>query len=511
MREYSILVVEDDRIVARDIAQQLTKEGYQVIGMVSTGEEALDVCEQTVPDLVLMDLRLAGKLDGIEVATRLRNGKIPVVFLTAYADRETVRRATLAEPFGYLIKPFEDAQLRSVVQMALYKHAAEERLRESESCLAATLSSIGDAVIATDREGRVVFMNPAAEAMTGWQSLGARGKSVAEVFGEFRSEMGAVQRLVDDAVESATVGDQGTETSLTQRVFGRAELVRKDGREYTLDYRASPILSDKRTSSGAVLVFRDITSNLAVESALRSAQEELERVSRVMTMGELTASIAHEITQPLTGVINYASAGLNFLRRDPPDLAEVRDILVSIVKDGRRAADVVDSLRALARKSRPNVSTFDLNDMVRDVIGLTKRDVERSGTRLVIALTPQPCPVAADLIQMRQVLLNLVRNAVEAMTETEREVRLLRVTSSRTAGGRIQVTVEDNGPGLTGEPARIFEPFYTTKEGGMGMGLSICRSIVDAHDGHLTGTTSPSGGAAFSFELPMARGSDGTA
>ncbi|MGT2493644.1 response regulator [Cupriavidus basilensis] len=128
MDQHSILVVEDDRIVARDIAQQLSREGYRIVGSVSTGEEALRLCRELTPDLVLMDLRLSGDLDGIDVATQLRDGlQIPVVFLTAYADRETVQRATRAEPFGYLIKPFEDAQLRSVVQMALYKCAAERR------------------------------------------------------------------------------------------------------------------------------------------------------------------------------------------------------------------------------------------------------------------------------------------------------------------------------------------------------------------------------------------------
>src|SRR6185369_6097463 len=164
-----ILVVEDDRVVARDIQQQLTRIGHVVVGTTARGEDAPQLALGTQPEIVLMDIRLEGSTDGIEAAQQIReNCHIPVVFLTAYADDETVRRASITEPFGYILKPFEDLQLRTVIEMALYKHAAERRLRESERRYVATLSSIGDAVIATDDMAKITFMNPIAERLTGW-------------------------------------------------------------------------------------------------------------------------------------------------------------------------------------------------------------------------------------------------------------------------------------------------------------------------------------------------------
>lgn len=169
--------------------------------------------------------------------------------------------------------------------MALYKCAAERRLRESECRFAATLASFSDAVIATDHEGNVAFMNPAAEVMTGWNSGDAANRPLSAVFSELDSEVKALDVLTLDAMRAAGKMPAGIADPQSDHVIGRASLVHKDGREFTVDYRASPILDEKRRSSGAVLVFRDITQTLAVEAALRGAQEELERVSRIMTMG----------------------------------------------------------------------------------------------------------------------------------------------------------------------------------------------------------------------------------
>jgi PAS domain S-box-containing protein len=494
MTQKKILIVEDDRVVARDIAQQLTREGYLVVAAVSTGEDALRLAVSETPDLVLMDLRLEGEMDGIEVANQMRASlAIPVVFLTAYADHDTVQRAAITEPFGYLIKPFEDSQLRTVVEMALYKYAAERRLRQSESRFAATLSSIGDAVIATDGESHITFLNRAAEVMTGWPRDEAMGRALADVFHLIDEETRMpVPCPALGLLQSAAVASIGDGTVLVSR----------DGREFPIDNRGSPIIDDKGQPGGAVLVFRDVTRKRAVEGALRSAQAELERVSRLMTMAELTASIAHEIIQPLTGIINYASAGLNFLAHDQVDLAELRDVLGNVLKDGRRAAEVVRSLRALARKSRPEVTSYDMNEMIREVVALTNADIQRHGVRLSLNLCPAPCWVLADLIQMRQVLLNLIKNGIEAMRATAVGQRQMILSSENLPDGFVRVTVRDSGPGFAAEDLdRVFEPFFTTKDTGMGMGLSICKTIVEAHAGRLWAESASPGGALVGFEL----------
>ena len=305
MTSARILVVEDDRVVARDIQQQLARIGHVVVGATTRGEDSLELALNTHPEIVLMDIRLEGPIDGIEAAQQIRERcHIPVVFLTAYADDETVRRASITEPFGYILKPFEDLQLRTVIEMALYKHAAERRLLESESRYVATLSSIGDAVIATDNQSRITFMNPIAEALTGWPSGEASGRPLAEVF-----------RIVNEETRE-TVEDPAAKVLRFGATVGLANhtvLLARGRQEFPIDDSGSPIVDDHGSISGTVLVFRDITERRDREETLRKAQEDLARMARLTTVGELTASIAHEVTQPLMAIVTNAAACLRWL------------------------------------------------------------------------------------------------------------------------------------------------------------------------------------------------------
>ncbi len=279
MTPAKIVVVEDDRVVARDIVQQLTRIGHTVVGTTARGEDALALTLATRPNLVLMDIRLEGEVDGIDAAEQIRaRSRIPVIFLTAYADDPTVQRASQAEPFGYLIKPFEDSQLRTAIEMALYKHAAEQRLRESERRFAVTLSSIGDAVIATDAKGDVTFMNPVAEALTGWAMGDAVGRPLASVFHIVNEE---TRLTVEDP--AAKVLRLGTTVGLANHTL----LLSKDGREIAIDDSGAPIFDDEGVITGVVLVFRDITQRRQAEQAdlLRRSNERLELALRGSDIG----------------------------------------------------------------------------------------------------------------------------------------------------------------------------------------------------------------------------------
>ena len=183
MAKARILVVEDSRIIALELKDRLKNLGYTLEAVVSSGEEAVEEATRIRPDLVLMDIKLKGEMDGVEATTAIRADlDIPVVYLTAYADEDTLRRAKITEPYGYILKPFEERELHTAIEMALYKHKAEKRLRESERWLATTLTSIGDGVIATDEGGWVVFMNPIAGALTGWPQSEVPGSRIADVF-----------------------------------------------------------------------------------------------------------------------------------------------------------------------------------------------------------------------------------------------------------------------------------------------------------------------------------------
>jgi PAS domain S-box-containing protein len=239
------------------------------------------------------------------------------------------------------------------------------------------------------------------------------------------------------------------------------------------------------------------------EGSLRAMQSELAHANRVATMGQLTASISHEVAQPVAASITNANAALRWIAAEPPDLDEVRAALDRILRNGKRASEVIGGIRALVRRETPRNDRFDLNEMIREVIVLTQAELGRNGISLRTELAESLPAVIGDRIQLQQVTLNLILNAVEAMAESRDQTAdlLIRTEKEEDAGG-LRVTVCDSGPGLPPESTRLFEAFYTTKSGGMGMGLSICRSIVEAHGGRIWAEPNDPHGAVFHVTLP---------
>src|SRR5690606_12187002 len=199
-----ILIVEDERIVALDLAEILKSLSHEVIGIASTGKDAIKIVNDILPDLILMDIRLKGVMDGIETAREINTlADIPVVYLTAFADDSTIERAKLTEPFGYLLKPFDKKSLHTTIEMALYKHRMEKRVKDSERWLSTTLNSMGDALIAADAKGRIIFMNPVAEIYTGWQQNEALGLKIEEVFKIIKGTEDKILKDILDHIKQA--------------------------------------------------------------------------------------------------------------------------------------------------------------------------------------------------------------------------------------------------------------------------------------------------------------------
>ena len=261
--------------------------------------------------------------------------------------------------------------------------------------------------------------------------------------------------------------------------------------------RAARSSADHTEFIGTVM---DVTERRLGEEALRSALADLERASRLSTMGQLTASIAHEINQPLAAIITNADACLLWLEADRPDLEEARQAARRIVRNGHRAGDIIKSVRSLTGKSAPEMVSLDINEVIREVIVLMAAEFRRHGVAIETSLLSNLSSVVGDRVQLQQVMLNLIMNGIEAMADSKLGQRRLKVKSANDDSGEVLVAVEDSGPGLDlAQADRLFEAFFTTKPAGMGMGLSICRSIIDVHGGRLRhrriDRTAPSSGS----------------
>jgi PAS domain S-box-containing protein len=255
--------------------------------------------------------------------------------------------------------------------------------------------------------------------------------------------------------------------------------------------------------SGDVAEFVGTVMDVTERRRAEEDRQALAHANRITTMGQLTASIAHEVNQPIAAVVTNAQAALRWLNMRPPDPEEVRQALGRIVKEGRRAGDVIGRIRALVTKAPPRKDRLDINDTIREVIALTRSELRRTGTSLQTQLADGLPLVSGDRIQLQQVMLNLILNAVDAMSGSDGGSRELLISTEADEGNGVRVAVRDWGPGLKPESLdRLFDAFYTTKPDGMGMGLSICRSIIEAHGGRVWATTNVPRGAVLQFTLP---------
>ena len=256
----------------------------------------------------------------------------------------------------------------------------------------------------------------------------------------------------------------------------------------------------ERELIGAV---QDITERRRAEEALSKARSELTHVARVTTVGALTASIAHEVNQPLSGIITNASTCLRMLNADPPNVEGARETAQRTIRDGNRASDVITRLRALFGRQSPAAEWMELNEATREVIALSRSELQSSGVILRTELADYVPPIMGDRVQLQQVIFNLLRNAADAVSDVDDRPRHVVIRTERDEGDRVRLTVRDTGVGFDPQLVhRLFDAFYTTKSGGMGIGLSVSRSIIEGHRGRLWATRNDGPGATFAFSIP---------
>ena len=341
-----------------------------------------------------------------------------------------------------------------------------------------------DLLMVADEEGRYLSVNPAWHATLGWSDeelLGRTSQWLLHLDDQERTRV-EIARLA--------AGER------TLRFENR--LRHKDGSYRWLSWKAAP-------DQGRIYaVARDVTELKQVEKALVDARQELDRVTRQTTLAAMTASIAHEINQPLAAITTNGNAGMRWLAMDPPNLDEVRAALKRIVDDGHRASEIIAGIRAMFRKDNLVRHPLSINDLVRDVLALVQAQLEHQQIRAQSELQDEIPQIVAERVQLQQVILNLIMNAIEAMSGVTDRERSLLVRSHRLQPDDVRITVADSGHGIDPkDSSRIFDTFFTTKAEGMGMGLSICKSIVEAHGGRLWAEPNVPNGSCFHVQLPV--------
>jgi PAS domain S-box-containing protein len=370
---------------------------------------------------------------------------------------------------------------------------AEERVVKNEERTRLMLDEALDAVVTMDADGVTTGWNTQAEVIFGWSREDAVGRRMSDTIipAQHREAHERGLRHFLATGEGAVLNRRIEMTAL-----------RRDGREFPVELAITPLKLGQTWTFSAFI--RDISERKRAEEALHQAQADLTHVTRLLTMGELTASIAHEVNQPLAGVTTNSNAALRWLARNPPDLEEVRACLQRIVRDGTRAGEVIARMRAFAGKAAPQIAPLALHDVIAEVLALADGELRRHGVVLHTDLAADLPPVRADRIQLQQVLLNLLLNGMDAMRSVTDRPRALIVRAQPEEDAAIRVAVEDAGVGIAPQDLeRMFTPFFTTKPEGMGMGLAISRSIVEAHGGRLWATPNVGPGATVQFTLPL--------
>jgi PAS domain S-box-containing protein len=451
------------------------------------------------------------KLDGFGLLRALRHDPslktLPVILLSARAGEESRVEGLERGADDYLIKPFSARELLARVQahldlahlrqesdalkvrrMSEDRRRAEARLRESEERWRAVFENSAVGIALTDLNGRFLAANSAYQRMVGYSADELQALSFTDITHEDDRDHNRI--LITELLEGIREQFQ-----IEKRYW------RKDGALIWVRNSVSLAPGSENMPVAIMAIVEDITERKRTEETLRRTQAELADVTRVASLGEMTASIAHEVNQPLAAVVANGHACLRWLSTSPPNVPRAVEAAGRIVKDGKDAGEVVRRVRALFKRTPADKVPLDLGEIIGEVVRLLDSYPVRRHVSFDVGLAPDLPPVVADRVQMQQLMLNLMLNALEALEPVSGRVRQLSVRATRAEAQQVVIRVADNGIGLD-DPVAAFEPFVTTKPEGMGLGLAICRSIVAAHGGSLSAERNAGFGTTFTVTLP---------
>jgi len=533
MGRAKILIVEDESIVALNIQNRLEGIGYTVVANLTSGEAAIQSVEETQPDLVLMDIKLKGKVDGIEAARQIRSRfHIPVVYLTAYTDEETINRAKISQSYGYILKPFEARDLCTTIEVALYNHKMAQQRYEREKWLATTLRSMGDAVITTDSQGLITFMNPVAEALTCWKQEEVLGNDLTQVFQ-------AINERTREAINNPVT--LALQKGVTVDLENHTLLITKEGKEIPIDDTAAPIKNDEGKITGAVLVFHDITEQQQAHATLQQTNEELgnqveesnaqlrqtneqlraeierrqhlenELIFALETERELNelksrivATVSHEYRTPLTTILTSTE----LLEQYSLKWAEERKkkhferIKTAVQYLTKLVNDVLLVNQAEGRTIEFTPALVDVESIVRELVTEFQLNTGRQHT-INVEYQGAVTNVLLDEKLVRAMLRNLLFNAINYSPEGS-EIQLELIFQQ----DELVFRISDQGIGISPtDQAHIFNAFFRGNNvgtaPGVGLGLVIVKECANLHNGMVVVDSELGRGTTFTISLPL--------
>lgn len=479
-----LMIVENESIIAKDLEYSLKRLGWHTKIIANSAPEALAMARECHPDLILMDIKLGGKEDGIDVAGEIsRFSDVPVIYLTAYADSDTLNRAKKTRPYGYIIKPFDERTLQVTIEMALFKHQAEKKLREKDLWLNRVVGNLTEGLIATDSQMRIRFINPSASVFTGWSSEEALDKPLGEVLrlqSDSQGESGAIEF------------PEISEGEFDFPIGGRYTLTGRQGDRRLVECRSAPMEEESGASGDVLLVLDDITQRKQLEIQLQQSQ-------KMEAIGALAAGIAHDFNNILSVILGYTEMTI----RDLPAQSRERVHLEYVFTAGERARDLVKQILAFSRQSEQEKRPVQVSLIVKEALKLLRSSLP--STIEIQKFIRSEGLVLSDPTQIHQIMMNLCTNAAYAMKESGGVLEVGLEDTDINGEPFLRLRVRDTGLGMSEEVlSRIYEPFFTTKPPGegTGMGLAVIHGIVSNMGGMISAVSAPGQGAEFNVLLP---------
>jgi two-component system cell cycle sensor histidine kinase/response regulator CckA len=524
MAKARVMIVEDEAIIASTIAGTLKKLGYELVEIAASGEAAVAVALQKKPDLILMDIHLNGEMDGIAAAGRIQSSSdIPVVYLTGYSQELMFQQAKVTAPYGYLVKPVNERELAMTLEIALYRHSLDRRLRESEENFRLSLDESPLGVRISTAAGETLYANRVLLGFYGFASIEElnrtplRERYTPKSYGEFKKRSKTRKRdgSGPNEYEVSIVRKDGEVRSL--QVFRKAILWNGDNqiqalyrdiseskhwletfKKFEKTIRGQKMILDQQSSSVEELIKRLTRSREELGASyreLKTKKDDLVRSEKLAFTGRMASGIAHEIRNPLTNVI----LSLRQLKKSEKIKPEVLKYAEIMERNTNRIEYLISELLNCARPVKLSIQPCDIHLLIRDILNVHKVRLKTQKITVVQNLAAHPAILAFDKEQLGRVFLNLIANAIEAMDSGGKLT-----IATKNEKKKFVCRIQDNGRGIPKKNLmNVFDPFFSTKKGGTGLGLSTCQNIVTSHGGLIEVESAWKKGSVFSVSLPL--------